>query len=214
MAAPGYGRVRLRKQGQYYHVRYRGRDGKRVNESLKVTNLQIAERMAREINDLLEAGQFSKLESRKTHRNITFQEVVEEFLSTYDGWSDSTKISTRSIIVQLCQEFGDIPIRDIDAKAMDGYLARRRDEGLAESSCTRYLAILKVIFKKAEEWDYVTVNVASSMKLRPLPEKKPNPYRNDELEPLFFTLVRRQASFPASDNHFSRSTPLVFVPLR
>ena len=26
--------------------------------------------------------------------------------------------------------------------------------------------------------------------------------------------VRRQASFPASDNHFSRSTPLVFVPLR
>ena len=34
------------------------------------------------------------------------------------------------------------------------------------------------------------------------------------LEALNMALVRRQASFPASDNHFSRSTPLVFVPLR
>ena len=148
MAAPGYGKVRLRKQGQYYHVRYPDSTGKRINESLGVTNLQIAEKKAREINDLLEAGQYSKLRKRKENKRKTFSEVVDEFLSTYDGWSESTRISTRSEIAKLKEEFGDMAIRDIDSHAIDGYYARRRDQGLSESSCSRYLAVLKIIFKK------------------------------------------------------------------
>ncbi len=92
---------------------------------------------------------------------------------------------------KLVEEFGDRAIRDIDSHAIEGYLARRRDEGMSRASSNRYLAALKVIFKKASEWGYLIMNPADSVKMMPEPQKNPNPYRDDELEQLFSCLQLR-----------------------
>ena len=166
-------------------------NGRRGHEALEVTNLTVAERKAREINDLLEAGQYAKLRTRQASKHKTFSEAVKEFLRTYDRWSDSTRESTMSTVNMLVEEFGDRPIRDIDSHAIDGYLARRRDEGLSRASSNRYLAALKVIFKKAAEWGYLVVNPADLVKMMPEQQKKPNPYLDDELEQLLSCLQPR-----------------------
>ena len=185
---PGYGKVRLRKKGLYWHARFPRGNGHRGHEALGVTNLAVAEKMAREINELLETGQYSKLRQRLIGKHKTFSVVVEEFLKTYDRWSENTRSANRSMVKKLVEEFGERPIRDIDSHSIDGYLARRRDEGLSQASCNRYLAALKAIFKKAAEWGYISINVTEYVKMVREPEKKPNPYRDDELQRVFSCL--------------------------
>ena len=105
------GQVRLRRRGakKLWHARYMTPAG-RKEQSLKVTNLKVAMRKARDISDLLERGEFTTLETRQASRKMTFATLMEEFKANYTNWSESTWRGNQAMLGKLEDEFGDLPL--------------------------------------------------------------------------------------------------------
>ena len=194
--APGYGSVRLRKDRRtgYWYARFTHR-GKR--ESLKltapggapITSQRNAEKQAKEIAELLETGQWSKVKNRAESRVRDFAGLVDEFREKgYPQtrrrggfWAESTQRQNVSTLNVLVREFGELAIGDVDAEGIEAYLMRLRDGGLSKGTRNRHLAILKVLMAKAHEWGYVPSDPAREVRTERIGRKQPRPYREEEL---------------------------------
>jgi integrase len=187
----GYGVVRTYKDGRtgFWYARFRFR-GKRENFKLTapggapITRKDIADEHAREISEMLEVGQWGKLENRRQARNRTFREVAADYLQKGCRWSESTRRGCKSSFNRIMEELGDLPIADVTADTIESYLARRRDDGKSKGTRNRELAIFKAVLKKAHEWGYVARNVASDVKTEREGRKQPQSYRRDEIDRL------------------------------
>lgn len=165
------GQVRLRQRGEkhIWHARYSTPAG-RKEESLKVTNLKVAMRKAREISELLERSEYANLESRHTHKSTTFATFVEEFQASYTNWSERTWQANNGLLTKLLQEFGSLPLNSITTHQLESYLARRRDQdGIKTPTTNRYLSALKSIFKMAVRWGYMGHNPAEESSFNNFP---------------------------------------------
>ena len=124
---------------------------------------------------------------------MTFAQLVDEFLEKGSRWSENTRRGTRSIVRQLVEEFGDRLAIDIRSQEIEGYLARRRDDGMvSKASRNRILAALKSIFKKAKEWGYVARDPAAGVKMMKEEYKQPAPLTQDEMGRLLAVLEPKQ----------------------
>ena len=179
--APGFGRVRIHKRGRYYYARF-SHKGKRFEVPLRISNRVRAEEKARAINDALENNQpYEWALGQQPEGAKVFRDLVEEFWEKGCTWGATTSKRNASTVSMLVTEFGDDVVGDIDRSKIDGYLARRIDEGLKISSRNRYLCALRVILGKAQDWGYVSANAASAIKMLPEGQKQPNPLRVDEV---------------------------------
>jgi len=179
--------------------------GKRVKErvegtgSVPVTRQDVAEKKAYDIAILLETGQYSKLRNRMEAKNQTFADLVEEFKEKgYPQtrrrggyWSESTRRSCTPTLNKLAATFGESAIGDVDAEAIEAYLSRLRDDGLTKGTRNRHLAILKVLLAKAHEWGYTPADAAREVGTESVGQKKPRPYRDEELARLFSEMEDR-----------------------
>ena len=116
------GQVRLRQRGpkKFWHARYMTPAG-RKEQSLKVTNLKVAMRKAREINDMLERGEFTTLETRYANQKTTFASFMEEFKANYSKWGESTWRGNQAMLRKLVEEFGQLPLNGITTKEIETY---------------------------------------------------------------------------------------------
>jgi integrase len=187
--SPGYGRVRLRKKGRYWYARFTADDGKRPEVPLRVTNKVTAETKARRLNDALEKGEpWEWVVGRTPTGERSFRDLVTEYLDRGTRWSEATKAGHSGMVNLLLKEFGDTPLSLLNRRAIEGYLARRRSEGLARPTRNRYLCVMKVILGKGREWGYLRDNPAADLKQEPEDRKLPRPYRDDELATLLSCL--------------------------
>ena len=204
--APGYGPVRLYKDKRtgYWWARFQYR-GER--EKLKVvgaggvpvTRKDVAEKHAREIAELLENGQYSKLQNRTEARHKMFADLIDEFIEKGcpqtrrrgGYWSESTRRSCTPTLNKLIASFGEMAIGDVDAEAIEAYLARLRDDGLTKGTRNRHLAVLKVLHAKAYDWGYTPADPAREVSTERVGHKKPRPYRDEELDRLLPLLEDR-----------------------
>ena len=118
------GSVHIQKRANgYWHVRYTGLDGKRVQRSLKVTNLNVAERKARELSDLLEGGDQHALELRTPTREqrITFSSFLDIFLNNFNGWGETTRQRNSYKLNVLKNELGTFPLASITRQHLEGW---------------------------------------------------------------------------------------------
>jgi hypothetical protein len=191
-AAPGVGRVRLRKRkGGNWYARFQDSAGVRQEVNLQLTNKVSAERKASEINDSLEKGEpWQWTVGRVRPGDRTFADLVTEYLDKGSRWSDSTRRGNAGTVGKLLQEFGDTPLTTLNRSVIEGYLARRRDEGLSKASRNRYLASLRVILAQGVEWGYLRQNPAAGLKQEPEGRKLPRPYRDGEVALLLEALDR------------------------
>ena len=81
-----------------------------------------------------------------------------------------------------------MPLTRLNRSGIEGYLAHRRDEGLAKASRNRYLATLRVILAKGVEWGYLRRNPAAGLRQEPEGRKLPRPYRDGEVTGLLEAL--------------------------
>ena len=188
--APGYGPVRLRKDRRtgYYYARFAYR-GKREQLKLtgpggvpitKLTGPAGAEKHARELAELLEAGKWSKVRNRTEARAHTFADLVAEFVAKGcpktrrrgGYWAESTRRQNQSTLNLLVAELGEQAIGDVDAETIDAYLARLRDSGLSKGTRNRHLAILKVLLGKAQEWGYTSYSAAAEVRTEKVGRKQ------------------------------------------
>ena len=178
------GRVSIRKKGKYYCARWT--EGKRQREkSLRVTNLEVAKRLARQISDALEKEEpWEWVLGGSDSNEPTFAEAVNEYLEKGSRWAASTRRQNKHTVQLLVKEFGAISVSKVDKKQIEGFLARKRDEGLSVASRNRYLCALKVILAKAEDWSYIRENPAAHIRCLPEGRKLPRPYSDEEVNRL------------------------------
>ena len=184
------GLVRLRQRGsrKFWHVRYMTPVG-RKEYSLKVTNLKVAMRKARDISDLLERGEYATIETRQDTKGMTFADFVEEFRTNYTNWSPSTWRGNRAMLKKLVEEFGPLPLNGITSHTIETYLARKRDqEGVTTATRNRYLATLKTMFKVAVRWGYLGYNPAEPVKIQKEDSEIPDALTEEQLERLLAEL--------------------------
>ena len=179
------GKVRLKKRGRFWHASYSTPAGyERL--SLKVTSLKAAQVKAKEIDDLLQKGQFAALVQLEKHGQDTFGDFVQNiFLKEYPRWTAGTFRSTRTLTKKLVEELGLLPLTAVSADGIESYLARRRgNDDWQPATYNRYLAILKTVFKYAIERGRLRHNPAAPIKTVQVQEKKPRPYSDQELAKL------------------------------
>ncbi len=187
--APGYGQVRIHKRGRYYYARFSLR-GERREVPLRISNQKRAEEKARAINDALEKGEpWEWALGLQPKGAKLFGDLVDEFWDKGCTWGTTTREKNKSTVSMLATEFGDDLVGNIDRAKIEGYLARRMDEGLKISSRNRYLCALRVILGKAKDWGYVPENAAINIKSLPEGKKQPNPLRPDEVDNILDALV-------------------------
>lgn len=203
------GQVRLRQRGPkgVWHARYMAPEG-RLETSLKVTNIKVAMRKAREISDLLERGEYTTIETRRDHRGLTFAAFLEEFRTSHSAWSENTWRGNESLLGKLASEFGPLPLAAISAREIETYLARRREQDdISTATTNRYLAALKTMFKMAVRWGYLGANPAEAVKILKETSEIPAALTEDQLERLLAEMpdyARVIATF-ASDTGLRRS---------
>jgi integrase len=187
--APGHGRVRLLKRGRHWYARFRDA-GQRHEVATKLTNKEAAERKAAQIDQALEKGEpWQWVVGRTRAGERSFSEVVGEFLESGARWSDTTRRGNQALVKALLAEFGDKPVTTLRQVDIEGYLARRRDEGMTKATSNRYLCTLKVILGKAREWGYVPSSVAADLKTLREGHKQPMPYSREEVDHLLTALA-------------------------
>jgi integrase len=191
--APGFGRVRLRKKGKVWHVRYRLDDGARVSESLNVTQRTVAEGKAKEINDRLERGEIRSKADLLEDRGRTFKTLADAFLTDYPRWSDRTRKSMGPIVNKLVAKFGERPLDTITTQQLISHLAERvRKDGLdAKASYNRYRSTLSTMMKWAVQQGWLAHSPVDGMVMAKEDEKEPNPYSEEELARLLAALPEK-----------------------
>ena len=184
-----HGSVSLVKRSKWYYVRFRA-NGRRHFKGLGLTNKVASQRKAAEIDMALANEQpWEWIVGRPGEGDRTFDEVVKEFLTQGCDWGDTTRRGNRALLKLLKEEFGPKPVSAIRQADIEGYLARRRDAGLGRATSNRYLATLKIIFKKSMEWGYVPHNPVAGVKSLRETQKQPMPLTLEEVEGLLSALT-------------------------
>lgn len=205
---PGVGRVRLRKHGQWWHARFRDGDARR-EVALKVTNKELAERKAAQINEALEAGEpWEWVLDGARQGERTFQAFVEEdFLQRFCDWSQTTRRSETTRLRILYGEFGAQPLSRITSEAIKAWLSRRQAEGLSVASSNRYLSLFKSVYKAAVAYGFCKGNPAAEVKVQAEPVKVRDIPDDDEYERLLAELPEwaRRVVYTAAETGMRRS---------
>jgi integrase/recombinase XerD len=189
-------RVQMRKRaGGHWYVRFTDNEGERHERCLKreggtaITNKIHAGGMAKELADLLDEGQpWEWFFGGTRPGERTFGSLVDEFLERGSRWSPSTRFGNAGTVNQLRQEFGERPLPKISSRDIEEYLARRRLDGLSESSVNRYIATIRVILEEGVKWGYLRRSPGAELKQKGEGRKLPRPYHEDEVTRLLAAL--------------------------
>ena len=88
------------------------------------------------------------------------------------------------MLKRLREEFGEHLLTEISPRQVDGYLNRRRRDGLAEATVNRYLCGLKTLFAVAKLWEHVESSPVAEIKTLKEQGKIPEALTDDELRGL------------------------------
>jgi len=172
------------KKNNRWYIDYYLPDGKRKREVVTVEGVD-PERINRQ--DALNALSIRKAERAqgkfdisKTNKPVLFDKFVKRYLEDYS--KPNKKSWTRDITSTnaLLKFFSGKNLSQITSWQVEKYKADRQREisrfgrEISKSSINRELACLKTIFNKAIDWDLVSVNPVTKVKLFP---EKPNKLR-------------------------------------
>jgi len=158
-----YGSVYQRKPGGNWTLDYRHpKTGKRIQKVDRGCRNQ------QEAYDALESAVLTALqETRCNHavKKIRFKDISKIYL---EGYARIEKRSWKTDEVRmkaLVDHFGDTELREITPAMVRQMVKARRLRGNSESTCNRYLALLKKVLNLAIEEGYLETNPARRVKL-------------------------------------------------
>ena len=196
------GHVQIRKRegkSKNWYARYTIPGGKRIEQSLGVTNVTRALEKAREIDDALQRGDFAELQERQIKRHITMREFIKEFKRSYTGWSQATMKRNEYFLANIAHEFGDLPLYSVGPGMIQRWLGTLRNEGsqqaepdkrkpLSKASVNRHRSYLSTLFKVAVEWGLVPRNPVANTSYLKEDQKVPEAMTAEEIEKLMAEL--------------------------
>jgi len=166
--------MRTYKRGNNWYVDF-AHKGRRVRRRIGRSK-RMAELALKDIEVRITKGEFL---GAYENRRVLFEEVAEEYLdfSQTSKARSSYERDITSLRPHLIPHFGDEYIGNISSKAIEQYIAKRR-EYVAPATANRELSCIKHLYAKAIEWGYVRENPA-----KPVKKLKEPPGRVRYLEP-------------------------------
>ena len=148
------------KRGDVYWLRYAGLDGRIIRESSHSSKLK-------EANDLLigrrnEIKEGKQPDIKKRIVNHTFRELAEQYSKLMElQRSFSTK---KCFVKQFVQKFGVTPLRNFNSMLLEQYQTEKLQEGNKPATVNRLFSVLKHMFTKAVEWEWIEEGVLKKIR--------------------------------------------------
>lgn len=156
---------RLKDSKEYLaEVNYRDpQTGKRLRDRKTLNRLDLAKEWRQ-----TRKADAARGEIRRTKRSgglIPFEKFADEYM---ENWSkvekrDTTHYREITVTKNLKAYFGKKLINEIVRRDVERYVSKRRREGVKPATVNREMALLKHMFRKAIDWEYIEVNPASGM---------------------------------------------------
>lgn len=124
-----------------------------------------------------------------------FRDVAKRYLLWAEQERPRSLVFRQCAMKHLLAAFGSRPLSEIDAEAMESYIAVRRAEGAAPATINRERTVIGHTFKKAATWKLTQVNPIAGTDPLEEPEGKPRPITPDEEARLFSVLPMRYHPF-------------------
>lgn len=160
------GAVTLYQRGNRWHASYTSPQEGRNRISLKVSNLKVAQQKAREIDELIQKGEYVTLDEQQKNQQTSCASFIDEFRAKHKGWSDSTWKGNSGMLDRLKLEWGDRFFASIGVRDIEALIAKRLDhDGVTQATANRNLACVKTLFKVAVRWGIVQHNPAERVKM-------------------------------------------------
>jgi len=129
---------------------------------------------------------------RKQEKDVKFSEFADLYLANARPNKKSWKQDQYRIEAHLKPYFGKLDLKEVTSLLIEKYRVKRLKAGIKKSTSNRELALLKVMFSRAIDWDYCTEN--PSRKVKFFSEK-------DNLKERILNLDEEQRLLEASAEH-------------
>jgi excisionase family DNA binding protein len=157
-----FGSVYLRQSRWYFYFRFQGKRIRKVIEgalsradALKVLQVEVADAFR------------GKHGFKKQERAIKFKDFADLYLENSKPHKRSWQKDKCRIEAHLKPTFGEMELKEITPLLVENYRTVRLKAGLKKSTTNRELALLKVIFSKAIDWDFCSENPVRKVKFFP-----------------------------------------------
>jgi integrase len=140
----------LYKRWNVWWIRYAGVDGRTRRETTQTTNHREAQALLIKRKQGILDGKEPEVKRIKSY---CFFELKEEYLK----WAERQKSykSKKGFVEQLCNEFGNLSLRNFGTRLIDQFVTKKLDKGNKPATVNRHLATIKHMFSKAVEWEMV-----------------------------------------------------------
>ena len=137
-------------RGGVLYIRFSGPDGRMVKESAHTKDPRAAEALRIKRKAEVMEGRYTVKPRVAFH---TFNDLAKAYLP----WAEKQRsfIGKRNSIARLCERFGPVPLRNFNTMMLEKFQAERIKDGKKPATSNREMALIKHMFTKAVEWDFV-----------------------------------------------------------
>lgn len=170
------------QRGKQYWMRF-SLGGRQKRLPCKTANYDLAWKVYCKQVALVAEGRY--LEKKKEEKRITFQDFATIYLERHSKVHKRSWMSgDRSYLNSLKPFFGSLDLSGITAEKVGEYIEKRL-QSVKPSSVNREIALLKVMFAKANEWGYSEANPVRTVRKFPEPLGRTRYLTDDEIERLY-----------------------------
>jgi integrase len=151
----------LYKRGKIYWTDFTLQDGRRFRLSLATTDKREAVQRER---DKMEEAKNGKIVPRvEPLAKMTLAEAVDAYMEKIQNGSrrvaskqrilaQNSILSERDRLRRVVKLLGAVPVRKIDADAVEGYMVKRRNAGISPRTIAMEISALRRVLKEARVW--------------------------------------------------------------
>lgn len=138
------------KRGNVWWLAFADAAGRSVRETSGTSDYKAALKKLAEQRDKVAKG---KEVSKAKVRNVLFSDAADEYLK----WAKPQRAYSNKFYMkgELVAKFGNIPLRRFNVSMLEGYQQELLASGKAAGTINRKMAMLKHLFRKANDWGWV-----------------------------------------------------------
>jgi integrase len=139
----------LFQRGEVWWVDVAAPNGKRIRESTKTSNKQLALKFEAKLKvDLFNQHQMGVMADRP------FKEAVQYYLELKHD--NRTIVEYQNQLAWWQEQFKDVSLQGIDEdKIIDAIHTKRKEDGISNATCNRYLAVLRAVLRAAHNRKWI-----------------------------------------------------------
>ncbi|MBI5641551.1 MAG: tyrosine-type recombinase/integrase [Nitrospirae bacterium] len=144
-------------------------DGKQYRRSTETDDKELAKRILKSIEGRIAEGKWFP-ETRAHQAEYTFTGLAERYSAWAEGRQKAYACWKSYIIKQLVRRFGTMKLHKFNTHLLEQFQSERLKKGNKPATVNRLIAVISHMFTKAVDWEIMDKAVASSIRVKMLPE--------------------------------------------